>query len=79
MILERVTRMSLTDFAKEMEYMNIDALKQWILYEMSRDIPLKLDKDTVIIETHEDADLNDIIDGMLDQFRDMEEGKEGKI
>jgi hypothetical protein len=78
-ILKRVEIMSLQDFAKEMEFENLDTLKQWLLYEMSDNIPLKLSGDTIKIETQRDEDINNAIDDMLSQFQEMERDKIGKI
>ena len=71
--------MSLNDFAKEMEYDNLDVLKQWLLYEMGDNIPLKLSEDKIKIETKQDESIDDAIDDMLAQFEQMERDKTGKV
>ncbi len=78
-IIKRVKSMSLEDFAREMEFNDQVLLKQWLLYEMSDNIPLKLDGDEIIIDTEDSTNIEDAIDEVMVQFQQMEEGKIGKI
>ncbi len=71
--------MTLEDFAREMEFKDMVILKQWLLYDMSDNIPLKLDGDMIIIETEDSTNIEDAIDEVMAQFQQMEEGKIGKM
>ncbi|MCY3411562.1 MAG: hypothetical protein INQ03_08035 [Candidatus Heimdallarchaeota archaeon] len=78
-IIKRVTSMSLVDFAKEMEYNDLDQLKQWLIYELSDDIPITLDNDAIQVDRgRKDNDITTAIDEMLSQFMKLEENKHGK-
>ncbi|MCY3411533.1 MAG: DUF285 domain-containing protein [Candidatus Heimdallarchaeota archaeon] len=78
-ILNRVEMMTLAEFAKELEYDNVESIKHWLLYEAGDDVPIRLNGDNVTIAKPADSDIGAAIDDMLDQFKSMEDDKIGKI